>query len=401
MQIQQNDTHNDGKALEALVVDNPDLERLEALLDQFNIFEAIGAVRQELRHSDFLAFLLNPSGAHGLGDAFAKRLLQRVLASLPSAIAPISPIDLDVWNLDELVVLREWQSIDILLLDETHQIAVIVENKIGSNEHSDQLARYWQVTAHHYPSWRIIGLYLTPDGDAPSLETYLPVDYGIVCMLLEQLVQSRTSTLGADVLTTIRHYTQMLRRHVVAESEIAELCRRIYRKHQRALDLIYEHRPDRQAAIRDMLVDVITQLPGQLTLVTSSKSIIRFAPVQWGAIAPLLTGTGWPPSQHILLFEFVNAVTSLRLRAIIGPGPQATRQQLFDLAMQRQLPFKPSSQTLSPVWSSIYRRTFLTAKDYEASDEELRAEIDKHWAKFLEDDFPAIVSAVTTAPWTS
>ena len=65
----------DVKALEALVVDNPDLERLEALLDQFNIFEAIGAVRQEVRHSDFLAFLLNPQQNHGLGDTFLKRLL--------------------------------------------------------------------------------------------------------------------------------------------------------------------------------------------------------------------------------------------------------------------------------------------------------------------------------------
>lgn len=69
----------DRKALEAFVVDNPELERLEALLAQFNIFEAIGAVRQELRHSDFLAFLLNPQENHGLGDAFIKRLLQKIL----------------------------------------------------------------------------------------------------------------------------------------------------------------------------------------------------------------------------------------------------------------------------------------------------------------------------------
>ena len=41
----------DRKALEAFVVDNQELERLEDLLIQFNIFEAIGAVWQELRHS--------------------------------------------------------------------------------------------------------------------------------------------------------------------------------------------------------------------------------------------------------------------------------------------------------------------------------------------------------------
>jgi hypothetical protein len=74
----------DLEAPEALVVDNPELERLEALLDEFNIFEAIGAVRVELRHSDFLAFLLNPTQNHGLGDAFVKRLLEK--PRLPSGM---------------------------------------------------------------------------------------------------------------------------------------------------------------------------------------------------------------------------------------------------------------------------------------------------------------------------
>jgi hypothetical protein len=45
--------------LESFVVDNSDLEHLKQLLRQFNIFEAIGAVRHELRHSDFLGSLLD------------------------------------------------------------------------------------------------------------------------------------------------------------------------------------------------------------------------------------------------------------------------------------------------------------------------------------------------------
>ncbi|MGF2010218.1 MULTISPECIES: hypothetical protein [unclassified Nostoc] len=42
--------------LESLILENEDLEKLESKLAQFNIFEAIGVVRQELRHSNFLAF---------------------------------------------------------------------------------------------------------------------------------------------------------------------------------------------------------------------------------------------------------------------------------------------------------------------------------------------------------
>ena len=48
----------DLKALEDFSVGNRDLERLEALLDRFNIFEVIGMAHQELRHSQFLAYLL-------------------------------------------------------------------------------------------------------------------------------------------------------------------------------------------------------------------------------------------------------------------------------------------------------------------------------------------------------
>ena len=44
------------------VVGNSDLEELEGRLEKFNIFEAIGVVRQELRHSNFLAFLLEARG---------------------------------------------------------------------------------------------------------------------------------------------------------------------------------------------------------------------------------------------------------------------------------------------------------------------------------------------------
>jgi hypothetical protein len=73
------DERADRHALAAFAVDNPDFERLEALLAQFNLFDAFGMTRQELRHSDFLAFLLDPRQTHGLGAAFVTSLLQRVL----------------------------------------------------------------------------------------------------------------------------------------------------------------------------------------------------------------------------------------------------------------------------------------------------------------------------------
>lgn len=99
--------------LEAFVTENPELERLESLLAQFNIFEALGAVRHEVRHSDFLAYLLNPQENHGLGDAFIKRLLQKAIGAANSPDLPVTLDDIASWDFGAATVQREWQRIDI------------------------------------------------------------------------------------------------------------------------------------------------------------------------------------------------------------------------------------------------------------------------------------------------
>jgi hypothetical protein len=72
---------------------DPEIERkLLSLindLDQFsqqkyfaaglNIFETAGLYRQEIRHSNVLAFFLRPVENHGLGDSFLRNLIYRAL----------------------------------------------------------------------------------------------------------------------------------------------------------------------------------------------------------------------------------------------------------------------------------------------------------------------------------
>jgi hypothetical protein len=99
------------KLLEQFVVNNADLERLESLLNQFNIFEAVGMVRQEIRHSRFLAFLLNPNASHHLGDIFLKTFLKRLL--LEANNATVSPIEIDVAPLTDTEVRREWKNKEV------------------------------------------------------------------------------------------------------------------------------------------------------------------------------------------------------------------------------------------------------------------------------------------------
>lgn len=180
----------------------------------------------------------------------------------------------------------------------------------------------------------------------------------------------------------------------MAESEIAELCRRIYQKHQRALDLIWEYRPDRQGVIREMLEGLIQGTPG-LSLDSSSKGYIHFFVQEWD-VPVLLAGKGWTASGRMLLFEFNNAINSLKLRLYLGPGSQETRQSLFSTVLDKQPPFRLSYSKLYNKWNMIYDRSFLASKSYEdGSDDELTEEIRKQWAKFVDNDLPLITDVVS------
>ncbi len=382
----------DHQALEDFVVDNEDLERLESLLAEFNAFEAIGVVRQELRHSDFLAFLLDPRQSHGLGDTFLKRFLQRTLLAHRDRPLPVSLVDLDVWTLEETTVQREWAGIDILLRDDPHNLAVVIENKIGSAEHSNQLARYYQTVQRNIPTAAIIGLFLTPDGEEPSDERYLAISYGLVAELIDGVVTSRSSVLGPDVRMLLAHYKQMLRRHVVSGSDIDDLCQRIYRKHQRALDLIFERRPDQQLRVKEFLDGLIAQTP-EVIADRATKGWIGFSPRQWEAILPR-TEHKWSSNGRMLLFWFENLPNRLRLILEIGPGPSEVRERLFTLANENA-PLLRTSKKLYASYSRIYARTVLTDKELEDHEfEALTVRVREYWRQFLADDLPRIVRIV-------
>ena len=237
--------------------------------------------------------------------------------------------DLDGMDLTKTFVRREHRHVDILLTNEDHKLAVIVENKIWTSEHSDQLERYHRIVQGNHPDWRVFGIYLTPYGDAPSHEAYAPLGYGTVCGALDKVLEDRGSTISPDVRISIEHYVRMVRRHIVGDSDVARICQQIYRKHRRALDLIYEHRSDVQAEIRDA-VEGLIERESRFELDYGNKSKIKFGVLSWDTPA-LLTSEGWTRSKRILLFEIWNYPGSLDLKLFVGPGLNSTRQRLFEM----------------------------------------------------------------------
>jgi hypothetical protein len=385
---------DDRKAIEALVVDNADLERLEELLSPFNIFEAIGVVRQELRHSDFLAFLLDPQENHGLGSFFLKRLLQKAIINSDHQDLPISPIDIDIWMMDDVEILREWNNIDILIVNQLKEFVVIIENKIGTGEHDDQLARYWDIVRHRYRGWRILALYLTPDGLHATEDHYISIDYHLVNDILESIIRNRTASLGSDVRMAIMHYTDMLRRHIVGGSEIETLCKQIYAKHRRAMELIIQHRPDLQEAIYDLLKKFITETKGIELDDWHDKRYFDFYITEW--INPnLIYKFG-----YLVCFEFENIENVIRLDMYLMRNvDDKTREKIYDIAYNHKPPFTCSRKTLSKGNTKVYSFILLKSPAEVGNIEEIEAILRTRWAHFLEVDLPAINEVFRKGKW--
>ena len=388
------------EALESFVIDNGDLERLEDLLSKFNIFEALGAVRVEVRHSAFLAYLLDPKQSHGLGEVFLRRFLQRVITG--NNTVGLSPVDFDVWGLEDTVVYRERANIDILIENNRHRFVAIIENKIDSSEHSNQLERYLNWTKAQYSGYKIIPVFLDPEEREPSHDDYFSLGYAHVVEILEEILQRRGDDLSANTRFALDNYVQMLRRHILSDSELIGLAQRIYAKHKQALDFIFEQRPDRTSDITEHIKKLIAQQSELFDLDHSTKTAVRFAVRAWDSIEPLKSSKGWTSSGRILLFQFSNYADRTSLYFVIGPGDQKLRELVFEESGKHHDIFKNRPKNLTASYTTIFSRRILSRRDLEESDTtEIAEKITREWERFVSVDYPKFVKVIQQIDFNS
>jgi hypothetical protein len=173
------------------------------------------------------------------------------------------------------------------------------------------------------------------------------------------LLNRTRSTLNADAVVLLRHYVQMLRRHIVDDPEIEALCRQVYQKHHRALDLIYQYRPDRQARLQGFLESLVRDAGG-FDLDTRdprrSPRYIVFAAKAWEDFEPT------PPTDwHSMSLFFENAPDQLALKLALSSDLTKRHERVFAVARQN-LPFcKP---IIRPKYNWVYKRILLNPREW-------------------------------------
>jgi hypothetical protein len=251
----------DKKALEDFLLDIDCLDALRPWTDRFNIFDVLKISSAEIRHSNMLAWLLDPNENHGYGDKILAGLFQKVVNN--DSAGKYDVCSLLLMDLDEFEVAREWKNIDILLTSNKEKTVIVIENKIWSGEHDDQLKRYRQIVEKNFSDFtRRIYLYLTPNGDeASDPDSWISISYTDIVDIISGELSKADRNTDAEVL--IRNYVDMLRRDIVNDQELDELCDKIYRKHKKALDLLFAHRTDPRSRINGLVADTLKQLDSE------------------------------------------------------------------------------------------------------------------------------------------
>lgn len=290
----------DEQALQGFLLDLDCLSALSKWTSRFNIFDVLRATRAEIRHSNMIAWLLDPSGNHGLSDKFLEGLLRYIARASDASLPCFSLLTMD---LNEIVVQREWRNIDILAISSSQHFVLCIENKIDSEEHDGQLAKYAKIIDEVYPGYDKRFVFLSPSAAEPSdSERWIPMGYSEIISILEPIV--RDASIGNDACLLINNYLEIIRRDIVEDQELIEICQRIYSKHRQALDLIYENRPDKASALFEVFkgwAESKTKLGEiEFDLQHSCKSYTRFHTPFMSALLPDTPGTtsGWGCSSH-------------------------------------------------------------------------------------------------------
>ncbi len=311
--------------------------------------------------------------------------------------SPLSPIEIDIADFEDVEIRREWRYIDILIYSPSNRLVCVIENKVDSSEHSDQLKNYKEITSAEFPdAANKIFVYLTKDGLSASNKTWSSLSYEQVIEVIESICDKYQSTMGNDIYTLMRHYVNLVRRHLVSNSEIAKLCQKIYKQHRQALDLIYEHRPDLQLEISEFLQQMIEDSRNEKNIVKddSDKRYIRFTPKEWEDLAFQKTCSRWTSSKRILLFEFVNEPQNLRLHLVIGPGDVRIKEAISDVMKKLRLSGK--HQLKETGWTHIRKQDILKPSDYVDEDlENLQGKIRSLWEKAFNHEIKLIREAIS------
>ena len=177
-------------------------------------------------------------------------------------------------------VRREWCNIDLLIIGQEPAFVLFVENKVDSGEHSKQLPRYWRIVNENSPKVSKLHVFLTPDGTPASDPIWVAYSYRDLYRVLDRVRRTSASAIGGDVRVFLDHYLNLIGTRFMDDPQIDDLCRRIFKTHRQAIQLIYERvgRPAQSIATE---VEAVVRSDGRVRVFCRSGKKVDLVPADW------------------------------------------------------------------------------------------------------------------------
>lgn len=258
------------------------LERLREKLKEIknrpvNVFDAVGMRTQEIKHSAFLAWLLDREQPHKLGNRFLEQFLRELIdhpepegcesriknnREILRAVKISAFTDFSEFLTDEHIsvqtetVIRSVESrMDIFLESQKTRTVVVIENKVFTTTHDNQLRRYEEELKDR-EGWRKIFVYLTPKGDAPYennelRENWCVMSYRTLIKICKDILRELPNGKdNARLRILLEDYIEMVDTNLLnGNPEVRRLCKQILREHGEALDILKAYTDNAEEAV--------------------------------------------------------------------------------------------------------------------------------------------------------
>lgn len=346
------------EALRRFVVECDHLRDLEQIIGRFNIFDVLKTTHNEIRHSNVLAWLLDPDGSHGLRELFLRRWLMQVFHDAdPNDTSYIDPVAIDSAPFSSVTIHREWSHIDLLVEIETttgRRWVICIENKVWSWQGQGQLSRYRQRVESAFPDpWEKAYVLLSVRGEEPEDASYLATTFSQVAEVLDRcLIECGPST-GEPQKLLLSHYHSILTTRFMPDSEVTRLATQIYAAHREALDIIFEHKPDVLLDLTTAVEEAMKQDAASLGIVPkwTIKGCIRFLPQSW-EIPKNRVNDGW----STVICEIYLWSGKAVLKAFAGRESSLDwKKRLHAVASSSDFPNLRKRKAVPELWYTFYK----------------------------------------------
>ena len=239
------------------------LDKIKNSVMNFNILEITGMGSQEIKHSNILAWMFSNS-EHNLEYKILEDFLKKIVEfnEVSEATTFLKHYIYLSEKSKNITIYREKDNIDLLIVDNANKVVIAIENKVYANERSDgkdggQLKNYCKIVDENYKNFKNkIFIYLTIDGLSPESEEnqkiWLNATHEMIGEAVEDILEKQTILPKVEMILT--SYVDLLkRRNIMSDKNLEELCKKIWDKNSKALDILFRYRTTNLDKLYDLI----------------------------------------------------------------------------------------------------------------------------------------------------